>query len=225
MPGYANDTCSKRMPLRQPLRHRARRRFRSATPRSPRATRAAASRPSRCRAGSRFRRPSRRCTPRAASRPRARAAPGRRCRCSPDETNTIAPMYAAPKIAQPSACHNALLDARRADRAVPALPRRAAHLDEPLADARDAHFLAGRRGGRGLEQVARQPICRGAALLGRAFDRRAATSTSAPSAARTARSSTSDQWIDISSTTVTPRRRIQPHVENSDMYMWSSTNT
>ena len=32
-------------------------------------------------------------------------------------------------------------------------------------------------------------------------------------------------WIDISSAIVTPSRRIQPQVENSDMYMWSSTNT
>ena len=29
----------------------------------------------------------------------------------------------------------------------------------------------------------------------------------------------------MSSATVTPSRRIQPQVENSDMYMWSSTNT
>jgi hypothetical protein len=32
-------------------------------------------------------------------------------------------------------------------------------------------------------------------------------------------------WIHTSSPTVTPRRRIHPHVEKSDMYMWSSTNT
>ena len=38
-------------------------------------------------------------------------------------------------------------------------------------------------------------------------------------------SSASAGWIDIKSATVTPSRRIQPHVENSDMYMWSSTNT
>ena len=38
-------------------------------------------------------------------------------------------------------------------------------------------------------------------------------------------SSASAGWIDISSATVTPSRRIHPHVENSDMYMWSSTNT
>ena len=32
-------------------------------------------------------------------------------------------------------------------------------------------------------------------------------------------------WIDTSSATVTPSRRIQPQVVNSDMYMWSSTKT
>src|SRR5580658_1952112 len=32
-------------------------------------------------------------------------------------------------------------------------------------------------------------------------------------------------WIDASSAIVTPSRRIQPSVEKSDMYMWSSTNT
>jgi hypothetical protein len=30
---------------------------------------------------------------------------------------------------------------------------------------------------------------------------------------------------DINSAIVTPSRRTQPHVENTDMYMWSSTNT
>ena len=40
-----------------------------------------------------------------------------------------------------------------------------------------------------------------------------------------AASSTSAGWMDIKSATVTPRRRIQPQVEKSDMYMWSSTNT
>ena len=48
---------------------------------------------------------------------------------------------------------------------------------------------------------------------------------SAPSAAANTASSASAGWIEISSATVTPSRRIHPHVENSDMYMWSSTNT
>jgi len=37
--------------------------------------------------------------------------------------------------------------------------------------------------------------------------------------------STSAGWIEINSATVTARRRIHPQVENTDMYMWSSTNT
>ena len=32
-------------------------------------------------------------------------------------------------------------------------------------------------------------------------------------------------WIDISSAMVSPSRRIQPSVRNTDMYMWSSTKT
>ena len=43
-------------------------------------------------------------------------------------------------------------------RSVPALPRRAALGDQALADAGDAHFLAGRRGGGDGEQVTRQPV-------------------------------------------------------------------
>ena len=38
-------------------------------------------------------------------------------------------------------------------------------------------------------------------------------------------SSSSAGWIDVSRATVTPRRRIQPAVEKTDMYMWSSTKT
>ena len=36
-------------------------------------------------------------------------------------------------------------------------------------------------------------------------------------------SSRSAGWIDASSVSVTASRRIQPQVENTDMYMWSST--
>ena len=32
-------------------------------------------------------------------------------------------------------------------------------------------------------------------------------------------------WIDTNKAIVTPSRKIQPPVLNSDMYMWSSTNT
>ena len=47
--------------------------------------------------------------------------------------------------------------ARRGDRPVAGLPRRATFPDEALADARDAHLLAGGGRGRDVEQVARQP--------------------------------------------------------------------
>ena len=97
--------------------------------------------------------------------------------------------------------------------------------DQARADAGDAHLLAGRRrGGRG-EQVPGQAVGGRAALLGRALDARPPGRGEHRRAARTARAATSAGWIDTSSATVTPRRRIQPQVENSDMYMWSSTNT
>ncbi len=32
-------------------------------------------------------------------------------------------------------------------------------------------------------------------------------------------------WIEVRSPTVTTSRKIQPQVENSDMYMWSRTKT
>ena len=38
-------------------------------------------------------------------------------------------------------------------------------------------------------------------------------------------SSDSAGWMDTSNSTVTASLRIQPQVENNDMYMWSSTNT
>ena len=50
-------------------------------------------------------------------------------------------------------------------------------VDQPVADAGDAHLLARRRRGRDREQVPRQPVGLRAALLRRALDRRAATST------------------------------------------------
>ena len=72
-------------------RRRLRPPSRRATPRSPRARPAAASRPSRCRAGSRSRRRSRRCRPTAASRRPARAARRPGGAWSPDATKTTAP--------------------------------------------------------------------------------------------------------------------------------------
>ncbi len=62
--------------------------------------------------------------------------------------------------------------ARFRQRRVPALPRRPAVGDQALADAGDPHFFAWRRGGGDGEQVARQPIAWGPALLGSSLDRR-----------------------------------------------------
>ena len=97
--------------------------------------------------------------------------------------------------------------------------------DQPLADAGDAHLLARRRGGGDGEQVAGQAAGRRAALLGARARPPAATSTVSTVGSANTASSASAGWIDISSATVTPRRRIQPQVENTDMYMWSSTKT
>ncbi len=114
--------------------------------------------------------------------------------------------------------------AGRRHRLVPPLPGPAPVLDEPRADARDAHLLARRRGGGRGEEVlreAREEARRSSAarsIAGRQVEVKTVGS------ANTA-SSTSAGWIDISSPIATPRRRIQPQVEKTDMYMWSSTNT
>ena len=204
---------------------RAGRPTRRTTPRSPRATRAAASRPSRSRAGIRSRRRSRRCTPTAARPRRAPAAPRPAGAPSPTRRRRPRRRTRAPKTAHASVCHTAEPHARLPTRAVPALPRRAALGDQSLADAGDAHFLARRRGRRDREQVARQAAGLRAALLRRALDRRAARSRSAPSAARRPPAAPAR---DESTPAARSSRRAAGstrHVENSDMYMWSSTNT
>ena len=80
---------------------------RRATPRSPRARRGAASRPSRSRAGIRSRRPSRRCRPTGASRRRAPAARRRPARAGPTTRTRPRRRSAAPNTAQASVCHTA----------------------------------------------------------------------------------------------------------------------
>ena len=61
---------------------------------------------------------------------------------------------------------------RRRDRSVPLLPGAAPLGGEPRADPGHAHFLAGRRGCRQIEQVFCQAARRGAALFGGALNRR-----------------------------------------------------
>ena len=159
------------MPRLQHGRHRQIAARPPRTRRSPRATRAAASRPSRIRAGSQSRRRWRRCTPTAARPRRAPAAPapagareaGRHEHDRADVREAEhRPRQRVPQRRAPP---------RRGHRTVPALPRRAAVCHEALADPGDPHFLAGRRGRGEGEQVTRQPVGLCAALLRGALDR------------------------------------------------------
>ena len=119
----------------QSIRHRTIGRRRSATPRSPRATRDDASRPSRSRAGSRSRRRWRRCTPTAASPAASTSSTSPGGRPARDETKTIAPTYAPPKTAQASVCHSRRCPARRrhgSDTSAPRPRRRCATRRSPM---------------------------------------------------------------------------------------------
>ena len=151
--------------------HRHGRPPRRATPRSPRARRGAASRPSRCRAGSRSRRPWRRCTPTGASRrrapaarrPAARRGPTRRTRPRRRRRRRTPPTPACATPPSPSG--------RRATG-----PYQRSHASRRWATSRspmpsDAHLLARRRGRRDREQVAAEAVGLRAALLGDALDR------------------------------------------------------
>ena len=128
----------------QPRRQRADRRRRRATPRSPRARRDAARRPSRCRAETRSRRRSRRRRTTVASRPPAPAArrpPGRAARTTRRRSR---PTYAAPKIAHASVCQPADTQRAAATGRLPVSHACAPFRDQAVADAGDAHLLAGR---------------------------------------------------------------------------------
>ena len=115
-------------------------------------------------------------------------------------------------------CHTAEPHRAADTGAYRALPRLAALVDQPIADAGDPHFLARRRRGRDREQMTRQAVgLRGALVAARSTAGRH-VDVSTVGSAKTA-SSTSAGWIDASSATVTPRRRIHPQVEKSDMYM------
>ena len=124
--GRRTMTCSKRMPVGAAVRHRRVGVLDERRPRSPPARPGGASRPARCRAGSRSRRPWRRCRPTAARRRRAPAARRRAARGARRRRTRSAPTYPAPKIAQASACHHGRAPAGRGDRPVPALPGGAA---------------------------------------------------------------------------------------------------
>ena len=198
-----------------------------ATPRSPRARRGAASRPSRCRAGSRSRRPSRRCRPRAASPRRAPAARRPPARAGTDDTNDDRADVRAAED-RPGE--------RVPEGALPSAPRRPARTSAPTPRAaprtrrspmpRDAHLLAGRRRRGRREQVPRQPVRRRRRAPRRRARRPAATSRcSTVGSAKTREQRRAPGGSTPAARSSTPSRRIQPQVENSDMYMWSSTNT
>ena len=133
--------------------------------------RGGASRPSRCRAGIRSRRPWRRCTPTAARRRRAPAARRRPARRGP--TTRTRPRRRTRRRRPPTPARAtppspiALSQPARTS-----VPTRRAAGGKALADAGDAHFLAGRRRGGDGEQVAGQTADRRAALLRRSLDRR-----------------------------------------------------
>ena len=112
-------------------------------------------------------------------------------------------------------------------RAVPPLPRGArARSTSAVADAGDADLLAGRGGGRRARTGGERGGCGRAALLGRPLDRRPPRRD----AARSGSANSDEQHqrrVDRrpAGPTVTPSRRIQPSVENSDRYRWSSAKT
>ena len=143
---------------------------------------------------------------------------------STDATNATAPTYAAPKIAHASACHRALRL-----RALATGPYQRSHAARRCATSR-APMRVTRTSLPGAPVVARSNRCRARRL---AAAPRSSTTRSTPGrhadvstvGRANAASNASAGWIDRSSAIVTPRRRIQPHVVNSDMYMWSSTNT
>ena len=143
-------------PVGEPLRHRRIGSARPARPRSPRARPGASSRRARSRAGSRSRPPWRRCTPTAASRPPAPAARcpasrGPRARRTPRRRRTRrrrppTPACAtgrSPSAPRPRARTTRSHAARRRGR-------------QAIADAGDAHLLAG-RGRRGRRRTGAAP--------------------------------------------------------------------
>ena len=144
--------------------------------------------------------------------------------CSPEATNTIAPTYPAPNTAQARVCHPALphrardTSAYQRSQAVRRWPTSRSPMPVSRTSLPGAAVVAvtNRCRASRLPAAPRSSAVRSTA--GRQLD--VSTVGSAHRA-----SSASAGCTDISSATVTPSRRIQPHVENTDMYMWSRTNT
>ena len=201
------------------------RRPRACAPRSPRARPGAARRRARCRAGSRSRRRSRRCSATAACRRPAPAAHRPATRAGRSATKTTAADVRAAEDRPAERVPGGGPPARGRDRPVPALPGLA---PRRRADAaRRASTRTSLPGGAVVpRRTGAAPGGCAARRVPRASARRpGATSTSSTVGSANSASSTSAGWIDASRTSVTTSRSTQPQVENSDMYMWSSTNT
>lgn len=137
---------------------------------------------------------------------------------SHDDTNTTAPTYASPNSAHPSAFQNAL-----PQRAVAIGPyqrsqaaRRRAIKDGPMPVTRTS------LPGGAVVAVTNRCRARRADCAPRSWAARSTAGRQvAVSTVGSANSpnSASAGWMLISRATVTPRRRSQPQVENSDMYM------
>jgi hypothetical protein len=142
----------------------------------------------------------------------------------PAVTKTTAPTYPIPKMAQPAACHHAETQRVR-----------------PIGRNQRSAALRRSRISRSPIPVTRTSLPGGAvvAVTNRCRPSRACTAPSSWTRRSTAgrhdevstvgaansASRPSTGLIDMSSSRVTTRRRIQPRVLNTDMYMWSSTKT
>src|SRR4051812_30108674 len=139
---------------------------------------------------------------------------------SPQATNTIAPTYAPPKIAQANVCQTAELQRTASSGAYQRsqTARRAAIIPSLMPATRSSLPGAGvvasanRCRASRFDCAVRSRTCR--STPGRQLE---VTTVGSANAAI----STSAGWIDTSSITVTASRKIQPQVLNTDIYMWS----
>ena len=112
--------------------------------------------------------------------------------------------------AQASVCHAARAQRARAPGAYQRSHAARRSRDQRRPDAGDAHLLAGRRGGRRARTGGGPGGCAGAARSSAARSTPGRQVDVKHGRQREHASSTSTGWIDTSSTTVTPSRRIQP---------------
>jgi len=134
------------------------------------------------------------------------------------ETNTIAATYAAPNTAQASVCHTA-----EPQRAAATGPYQRSHASRrwvtsrpPMPSTRTSFPAAAVVASVNRCRLSRDD-CAPSSCAARSTPGRHVEVTTVGSAKSV--SSANAGWIDASSVTVTPRRRIHPAVENTDMYM------